>query len=194
MNSNTIPKVLILLAGCPGVGKSTIANWLMKRLATQLVDIDDFKRIDVDPSVVTHQIDPPELRWKYYSRALEHVYELFASGVSAVIMDEVFHVHELRQRLEKECKAKNIAVLWIEVTCPYEVVEARLKKQSRQGHILSTDEALQMHEEFKKLFDPFPQGKDNYACINNDTDTYILADEMIQVLEKIEIIATPLPS
>jgi hypothetical protein len=80
------------------------------------------------------------------------------------------------------------------VQCPYEVVEKRLKKTSREGHILSTDEALKMHVEFKNIFDPFPEGKKNYVRIDNATDTYALVDELLELIQKIELFKTPLPS
>jgi len=161
-------KKLFLLAGLPGVGKSTVAQAMIKKLNAHNVDIDDFKKLVVDPNAVTKEIDPPETRWLYYQHAIQHVVGLFEQGVTTVIMDEVFHLHTLRSQVENVCAKHGVRVHWIEVRCSYETVEKRLNAKSRVGHILSTDEALAMHLLFKNLFEPFPCGSTNHTVVHNE--------------------------
>ena len=154
---------LVLLAGLPGVGKSTIARKIASTEGGTVLDLDDFKREAVASALVTSQIDPPEVRWAYYERALAHAFTLDGT----VVMDEVFHLDLLRTRLEQACTARGIQVQWVEVRCPYAVVEKRLRSAARVGHILSTDEALQMHLLFQEIFERFPEGKENHVIVNN---------------------------
>lgn len=158
---------LILLAGLPAVGKSTISQILSKKTGAKIVDIDDFKKTDVDPTLVKSQIDPPEQRWGYYEKALQHVFGLFSPDVSIVIMDEVFHLRSFRVRLEALCERERIDVLWVEVRCPYNIAEKRLRSIDRKGHILSTEEALRMHLLFKEIFEEFSTNISNHIIINN---------------------------
>lgn len=159
-------KKLYLFAGLPGVGKSTISIEVSKKTRAKIVDIDDFKKTDVDPVLVKNQIDPPELRWIYYQKALEHAFSLFDQGISIVIMDEVFHLNSLRKQLESLCAERCVQVLWVEVICPYNTVKKRLQSTIRKGHILSTEEALKMHILFKKIFEKFSACQ-NHVVINN---------------------------
>ena len=178
-------KKLFLLAGLPAVGKSTISQILSKKIGAKIVDIDDFKKTDVDPALVTNQIDPPEQRWGYYQKALQYVLGLFSQEVSTVIMDEVFHLSSLRARLEVICEREHIDVLWVEVRCPYNIVEKRLRSTDRKGHILSTEEALRMHLLFEEIFEEFSTNTPNHVIINNEGD--IDEDGLIEnVLKKIK--------
>ncbi len=155
-------KELVLIAGVPGVGKSTLARRIASAKGGTVLDLDDFKRAAVASALVTRQIDPPEVRWAYYQAALDHAFTLDGT----VIMDEVFHLDSLRKRLELACMARDVHVLWIEVRCPYAVVESRLRAGTRVGHILSTEEALSMYLRFQEIFEGFPEGKYNHVVID----------------------------
>lgn len=174
--------ILILFAGLPGVGKSTISKAVGKRSGATIVDIDEFKKTDVDPVLVKSQIDPPEQRWAYYQKALKHVFDLFNQGTPTVIMDEVFHLHSLRVQLEDMCQARNVRVRWVEVRCPYDTVEKRLQSRAREGHVLSTEEALKMHTLFTKIFEKFPAHSENHVVVNNEShaNADVLADYVLK--------------
>lgn len=177
-------KKLLLFAGLPGVGKSTISKEVKRKIGAEIVDLDDFKKTDVDPTLVKSEIDPPELRWNYYQKALKYVFDIFDKGVSVAIMDEVFHLSSLRAKLEILCVEKQTQVLWVEVRCPYEMVEKRLRSTNRDGHILSTDEALAMNLLFEKIFEKFPTDSQNHIVINNEIDSNmdLLVDQILKKL------------
>ncbi len=175
-------KKLLLFAGLPGVGKSTISRRVSKEMGAKIVDIDDFKKTEVDPALVTNQIDPPELRWAYYQKALKYAFHLFDQGTSTVIMDEVFHLNSLRTQLEVLCTRQHVQVLWVEIRCPYGIVEKRLQSTRREGHILSTEEALRMHLLFGGIFEEFSTCHQNHIVVNNENDTGVdlLIEKMLK--------------
>lgn len=158
-------KKLVLIVGLPGVGKSTLARKIARKNNGLVLDLDDFKKLIVDPKLVTTQIDQPQIRWAYYEKAVTHALSL---EVEVVVMDEVFHLHALRTRLENLCLQHGVRVEWIEVRCTYQVVEKRLNEKSREGHILSTTETLRMYRLFQEVFEKFPEGKENHIVIDND--------------------------
>jgi predicted kinase len=160
-------KTLLGTAGLIGSGKSTIASALAERLRAPMVHIDDFKRGVVDPTALTESIDPPRLRWKYYRLALNQVDYLFAQGARCVVMDEMFHVRHLRDRITAGCKHYGISVRWIEVRCPDDVVERRLAGRPRNGHILSTEQMMLLREKVASEFDPFREGDDCLVVENS---------------------------
>ncbi len=156
-----------MIAGLPGVGKSTLARKIAQENDGVVLDIDHFKRSVVDPRLVTTQIDPPRVRWRYYVKAIKHALSL---DTELVVMDEVFHLHALRERLENFCLRHEIEVEWIEARCSYQVVERRLLAKSRSGHILSTKESLDMYRLFQRIFERFPEGKRNHIVIDNSDE------------------------
>lgn len=163
-------KRLLLFAGLPGVGKSTISRGVGQKTGAQIVDLDDFKKTDVDPILVKHEIDPPDLRWSYYNKALEYVFDRFDKGLDMAIMDEVFHLHSLRTQVESRCADRHVQAIWIEVQCPYDVVKKRLESNGRVGHILTTDEALNMYLRFQEIFEAFPAHGKNRIAVDNEGD------------------------
>jgi len=171
-------KRIIFLAGLPAVGKSTLARKIAERECGLVLDIDEIKREMVDPSLVTSTIDPPEIRWKYYEKAVEKIFLLFEEGASIVIVDEVFHLQFLRKKVEDLCAERGARVLWIEVQCSYREVEKRLRASGRDGHILSTEEALKMYLLFEEIFEKFPVDKANHLVFENegnfDADSLVL--------------------
>lgn len=176
-------KKLLLFSGLPGVGKSTISKLVSKKTGAKIVDIDYFKKADVDPSLVKIQIDPPEIRWAYYQKALEHTFDIFNSGISMVSMDEVFHLNSLRVQLESLC-VKKCQVLWVEVRCSYDIVKKRLQAKTREGHILSSEEALKMHLRFSEIFEKFSEKIQNHVVVNNenDSDMSLLVESILKKL------------
>lgn len=172
-------KKLLLFAGLPGVGKSTISKILSKKTGAKIVDLDDFKRTEVDSSLVKTQIDPPEIRWGYYQKALEYTFSVFNSGISMVAMDEIFHLNSLRMRLETLC-VKKCQVLWVEVRCSYDTVDKRLKAKTREGHLLSSDEALKMNFVFSEIFEKFSEKIQNHIVVSNES-----ADNVDLIVESI---------
>ena len=159
---------LICFAGLPGVGKSTLSQAIRTKTGATIINIDEFKKIHVDPHLVRSQIDPPEQRWAYYRDSVEHAFDLFDQGAVTAILDEVFHLHSLRTRMENLCKERGVRMLWIEVQCPFDLVEERLATRGREGHILSTDEALKMYLLFQEIFEAFPAHIENHMVISND--------------------------
>ncbi len=175
---------LILFCGLPGSGKTTISRELCKVTEARLIDLDDFKKADVDPTTVTSQIDPPEVRWGYYQKGISEALRMFLSGVQTIVVDEVFHLAELRQRIESFCHKHGISLVWIEVRCPYSVVKHRLLSKPRVGHILSSAEALAMYQMFALIFETFEQGSKHIVIQNIDPDA---VDEAVsRILKEID--------
>lgn len=174
-------KKLVLFSGLPGVGKTTISRAFCQENNGQVIDIDDFKKTTVNPSLVKSEIDPPEIRWEYYEKALQHAHSLFLEGHQLVVMDEVFHLSSLRKRIEEFSLQRNIEVVWIEIKCPYSVVVDRLSRHERTGHLLSREEALLMYRMFNEIFEPFENKRGSRILVRNTG--FVSMDQIVRFIQ-----------
>jgi len=158
---------LVLFSGLPGVGKTTISKVFCQKNNGQAIDLDDFKKTDVDPKLVKEEIDPPDVRWNYYQKALDHARMLFLGGAHLVVMDEVFHLASLRKKIDEFCAERGIHVVWVEIRCPYSVVGDRLHMHEREGHLLSRQETLLMYRLFDAIFEPFEDRRGSRILVQN---------------------------
>ncbi len=151
-----VERNLILLSGLPGVGKTTVAKECAHQTRGLHFDIDETKRLIVPQDLVTEDIDPPEYRFKYYSKTIRKLPSLFAkSPTQVVIIDETFHMRSFREMWDEACKELNVKVHWIETVCYDKLVKERLCiGKDRENHILSADEAYSIYGLFKKAFEP----------------------------------------
>lgn len=179
-------KCIILVAGLVGVGKSTLAASLADDIGGIRIDVDVYKE-KYSSAGVGEGIDPPEIRWKYYTEALALADELLTHPHCAypyVVIDEVFHSRELRLSIEEFCLKNGFGFLWVEVKSSIETVKRRLCSKSRTAHIISNDEALRLHMMFGKVFDAF-EPDDSVICIQNDDDVPLDTDPVVNwILDK----------
>lgn len=165
-------KTLLCLAGLPGTGKSSICKELATREGYAHVDIDDYKKVVVDPNKVIGQVDPPYTRWEYCKMAIDEALRLFDNGAIVVVLDEVFPYREVRNNVEDFRKALRIKVRWIEVKTPKEVAIKRLLLP-RGDHILDPENAGSVYEMCAEVFEPFEDQSQNYVVLVNDGDSNV---------------------
>jgi len=164
LNDDGIPtqRDLILLAGLPGVGKTTVAREFARQTEGVHFDIDDVKRQVVPRDIVTTDIDPPEYRFKYYTETIRKLPDLFIENPSqTVIIDETFHLKDFRELWSEAAKELNIRAHWVEAVCDEQCLRERLQLgKNRQDHILLGHKAFPMYLRFKEVFEPLMEPRE----------------------------------
>ncbi len=164
LNDDAIPtqRDLILLAGLPGVGKTTVAKEFARQTKGVHFDIDDVKRQIVPKDMVTKDIDPPEYRFKYYAETIRKLPDLFVENPSqTVIIDETFHLKDFRELWSEAAKELNIRVHWVEAVCDEQCLRERLQiGKNREDHILEGHEAFPMYLRFKEVYEPLMEPRE----------------------------------
>jgi predicted kinase len=147
---------LILIAGLPGVGKTTLAKEFVKQTNAVHFEIDEVKRKVVPKELVADTIDPPEYRYQYYSETIRKLPELFSRSQSnMVVIDETFPLQVFRDMWQQAADYLNINLQWIEIVCAEDTVKDRLcAGKDRESHVLG-DKAYPMYCMFKEMFEPF---------------------------------------
>lgn len=81
-------------------------------------------------------------------------------------MDEMFHVREIRQKINDLCSDAGVVTKWVHVIVSEEEFQKRIKK--REGHIMTPKESMKVRSDVAKIFDPFKCK--NVIIINNDNN------------------------
>ena len=160
-------KKLVLFAGLPGSGKTTICRRIGEMSEICHVDVDHYKKHRADPNKVTKEVDPPELRLLYCRDALDEAFRHFGDGASTVVMDEVYPYHSVRAQLEALCAEQQIKVLWVEVRSLHGTAVKRLSTP-RIGHLLTPECAAEIHHMCAVAFETFPVNCPNHITIDNE--------------------------
>lgn len=176
---------MICIAGLPAVGKTSVARALNNLLSpcAKHIDIDDVKRRVVDPEHLVHDIDSDAVRWQYYRATIKEVIALFRKGDERyVITEEVFHRKHLREGITRMCARNGIDAYWIHITCNENVIERRIRKSPRTGHILSTDQTLVFYRQFREIFDHFNHSDVVLSFNSESMDAATIADRIASEL------------
>jgi predicted kinase len=151
-----LPNHLILVIGCPGVGKTTVARELARQTQGLHFEIDQFKMNIVSSNKLKNSIDPPEDRFRYYTNAMDEIsLLLIEKKPHTVIIDDTFHLHSYRKYWLDYAKQQNIHAWLVEINCSESLVKQRLLNTTdRHHHLLSKQDTVHMHWLFKEVFEP----------------------------------------
>ncbi|MCK5427340.1 MAG: AAA family ATPase [Thermodesulfovibrionia bacterium] len=136
-------KILILMCGLMGSGKSTIAKGLSKRFDAALIRSDEVRKELAGIKAGEHRYEAfgkgiysEEFFNKTYEALFKKADQLLESGQS-VIIDASFKKTVFRQEGEKLARAHNSLFLVVETRCPDEEAKSRLNERTRSGKDVS---------------------------------------------------------
>mgnify|MGYP000008672952 CR=1 FL=1 len=179
-------KMLIIVCGLPGTGKSTLAKWLSSDLKARVIRTDLVRRKlfknasleevlkSEDPMqydlerIFDRQENIPEnyqkMIWKQkemvYDELLRRVETLLEKGDN-VILDGTFYKKRLREKIYSIAEKANVSAYLVECRCPEKTVENRLIKRRKIPKELSNVDKMQIYRTVKEAYespasDPVP--------------------------------------
>ncbi len=160
-------KNLILVAGLPGSGKTTVSKILEERLGGIHIELDEPKRKIIPrevmlPCASEGRTSPYPLLRQVYQYACDELSRLVEDSEKKpkyIIIDECFHLKEFRDMLHETGETLGYNTWFIEVICSDEdIVKARLTGDQKrtQEHVLE-DQGLNMRQAFAKVFEPITE-------------------------------------
>jgi predicted kinase len=163
--------MIVMMAGLPGTGKSTLAAAAMGRLASaRVVSKDTLRRALFDPSVDAYSAEQNDFLLDLMLAAAGYWLD---QGVAAVFLDgRTFSRAYQRDRVQ----ACGRPVLKVECVCPAELALARIA--AAEGHpALDRDAAL--YERVRREFEPIAEPK---LVIDTSRPLDACVDELISAL------------
>ena len=147
---------LIIFAGLPGVGKTTLCRMLAKKIRCYFFDSDEYAKKSPLFKKITSD-DPKKLekaRLKFYDTKVKEVKRLLKKH-KIVIMDAVFDKEKLRKKFYSLVKLIHAKLIIVEVVAPYALTKARIikdKSKTRPGS--GPASRLKVYKIIKKGWEP----------------------------------------
>ncbi|MCE7740474.1 MAG: nucleoside monophosphate kinase [Candidatus Heimdallarchaeota archaeon] len=166
------PPLVIVLAGLPGTGKSTLARKLARRYGLEHISTDSVrKRIfrDVRRNTFGRGSYSTRQRMVVYDTIYYVLYTLLKNGVGCVL-DGTFYQERLRSKVRRICARFDAMFVLVIVDCPDSIISKRFKEREKRTRRTLSDADSQIYEKFKKLFEPtrLPHIEVNMAFEHNE--------------------------
>jgi len=124
--------MLVVMAGLPGTGKSTVAEATGARLGLPVVSVDP-----IESSILSAGIDADQPTGLAAYLVAETIAESVVVSVGGVVVDAVNAVEPAREQWVRLAERRGIPIRFVEVVCSdQEIHRARLEARGRQlAHI-----------------------------------------------------------
>jgi len=150
--------MLIIMAGLPGTGKSTIARMLARHLNGHVFDKDAVRATLFGPKRVDYTAAQDDLVVDLMLRAAEYLFTRKPS--LTVILDGRVFSRNSQLRTVTEF-ADRIGQQWhvVECICSEATARRRLTRAARRGSHVAANRNWQLYQELKSRFEAIPEPK-----------------------------------
>lgn len=161
--------MLILIAGLPGTGKSTLAKALAKRLDAVHLNSDVIRK-----EILEERTYSEEEKKLVYNKLLEQVEKEIKNG-KTVIIDATFYKKELREEAIEIAKRNNEEYCIIKCILDEKIIKERIERRV-------SEESEADFEVYKKIKEQFEKIEENHSEINTSKEMEVQLDEAMHHL------------
>jgi len=147
--------LVILLAGLPGTGKSTLARKLARQYRLEHISTDSVrKRIFRDVKQNSFGKGSYSLRQRnvVYDTIYYVLYTLLKHGIGCVL-DGTFYQDKLRSKVSRICARFDATFLLVMVEAPEELIRKRFEDRAKRNRRTLSDADIKILEKYRELFE-----------------------------------------
>lgn len=177
------PPLVILLAGLPGTGKSTLARKIARRYRLEHISTDSVrKRIFKDVREDSFGRGSYSIRQRLvvYDTIYYVLYTLLKHGVGSVL-DGTFYQERLRSKVKRISTRFDAKFLLVIVTCPESFIRKRFEERAKRNRKTLSDADSNVYEKFRDMFEPT---KLDHIEVNMATDHNRILEMINNALSK----------
>lgn len=173
---------LVVFAGLPGVGKTTLCKLLKEKIDCNFFDSDEYAMKSNHFKKETKELSEHELnkrRMKFYNLKLNEVKKLMSKH-KLIIMDAVFDKKKLREKFYKMIKEINGKLIIVKVVAPEKITKERiLKDKSKRRPGFTPESRLKVYKVMKKGWEPI---KREHLVIDTSKKLNPQLNELLKIL------------
>ena len=147
--------LVILLAGLPGTGKSTLARKLARRYRLEHISTDSVrKRIfrDVKQNSFGRGSYSQRQRNVVYDTIYYVLYTLLKHGIGCVL-DGTFYQDKLRSKVSRICARFDAKFLLVIIEAPEDLIRKRFEDRAKRNRRTLSDADIKILEKYRTLFE-----------------------------------------
>lgn len=175
---NSMEQGIIMLAGLPGTGKSTVGNLLKKKI----------KGYDLHSLFEVRQyLGHKKHRPKQDPKAFEELYRRTKSSLKnnrGVIIDNTYTMTIVRKPVYDISKSYDVPVLILECVCSEKVSKRRMKLRSKNTGLFVEPRNPKVYDKLAYRWEPLIDDLPQFSCVRIN---YIKYDSENRTIEKIVV-------
>lgn len=174
--------LVILLAGLPGTGKSTLARNLAYKYNIEHISTDSVRKR------IFRYVKHEDFGKGFYSSTQRQVvydtinytlYTLLKYGIGSVL-DGTYYLERLRSKVQRICYRWDARFFLVIVKCPDSISKRRFEEREKRNRRTLSDANYSVYEKFKQIFEPTNLHHINVTVTNDYQEIVRKIDNVIK--------------
>jgi predicted kinase len=170
--------MIVIMAGLPGTGKSTLARALAQRLPGMVLDKDAIRAALFQPPHVEYSLAQDDFCQEIMLQTAGYL--LTKDGELHVLLDgRTFSRRYQRTRVIEFCSQVGVTWATLECVCAEQTALGRLAESAAANTHLAANRTPELHREIRKAWEPIDQPK---LVIDTDANLDSSVDQALRYL------------
>jgi len=170
--------MIVIMAGLPGTGKSTLAQALARRLPGAVLDKDAIRAALFQPPLVEYSLAQDDFCQEIMLQTAAYLLAKDA-GLHVLLDGRTFSRRYQRERVIEFCAQLGAAWVMLECVCAEQTAIGRLSEAAAQSAHPAANRTPELYRQIRKLWEPIDPPK---LVIDTDANLDLCVDQALRYL------------